>query len=290
MDDQTGITGIGLPAYRGQGRGPRLHQALTGLLDQAPELEAAAVVSFDGLPMASALPLGMDEDRVAAMSAALLSLGEKAADGLGRGGLAQVYVEGEKGTVFLVSAADEAVLVAVAARGAKTGLMLWEVRRAAAQVGDLLSDAPGPVSRLTTSLPAPATEPVPYPPPEPVGRGRARGGAVPARCVPTGALPARPAPGRPLPGGAGHVGGAQPRLRGGGIHCRLRCSRRGRRGRRGMADPLLVGAGVAAATARRRSVDTLTHDPGQDRAHDDEPERRHPHALTGGDRGRDPSG
>ena len=84
---------------------------------QAPEIEAAAVVSFDGLPMASALPAGMDEDRVAAMSAALLSPRASAPpQGLGRGELSQVYVEGEAGTVFLVSADDEAVLVAVAAR------------------------------------------------------------------------------------------------------------------------------------------------------------------------------
>jgi hypothetical protein len=85
----------------------------------------------------------MDEDRVAAMSAALLSLGEKAAAGLGRGDLSQVYVEGETGTVFLISADDEAVLVAVAAAGAKAGLMLYEVRRAAAAIGEVLrSDAP----------------------------------------------------------------------------------------------------------------------------------------------------
>src|SRR6478735_2128237 len=120
------------------GRSSRLDQVLTALLSTAPELEAAAVVSFDGLPMASALPAAMDEDRVAAMSAALLSLGERAAEGLGRGELSQVYVEGEDGTVFLVSADDEAVLVAVAAKGAKVGLMLFEVRRAAAAVGAAL--------------------------------------------------------------------------------------------------------------------------------------------------------
>ncbi|MDQ1624910.1 MAG: uncharacterized protein QOJ49_408, partial [Actinomycetota bacterium] len=67
-------------------------------------------------------------------------LGERAADGLGRGELSQVYIEGENGTVFLISADDEAVLVAVAARGAKTGLMLFEVRRAAASVADALRD------------------------------------------------------------------------------------------------------------------------------------------------------
>jgi predicted regulator of Ras-like GTPase activity (Roadblock/LC7/MglB family) len=120
------------------GRAARLDRALAELLGQAPELEAAAIVSFDGLAMASALPAGMDEDRVAAMSAALLSLGEKAAHGLGRGDLSQVYVEGETGTVFLISCDDEAVLVAVAAAGAKAGLMLFEVRRAAGAIAEVL--------------------------------------------------------------------------------------------------------------------------------------------------------
>ncbi len=130
------------------GRAARLDRALADLLSQAPELEAAAVVSYDGLAMASALPVGMDEDRVAAMSAALLSLGEKAAQGLGRGDLSQVYVEGETGTVFLVSCDDEAVLVAVAAAGAKAGLMLFEVRRASAAIAEVLRVAapPAPVA------------------------------------------------------------------------------------------------------------------------------------------------
>ena len=122
----------------GPSRSSRLDRILTELVGQVPEIEAASVVSFDGLAMASALPAGMDEDRVAAMSAALLSLGERAAEGLGRGELSQVYVEGENGTVFLVSADDEAVLVAVAAKGAKVGMMLFEIRRAAAAVADAL--------------------------------------------------------------------------------------------------------------------------------------------------------
>ena len=119
-------------------RSSRLDRVLGDLLGQAPELQAAAVVSFDGLPMASALPVGMDEDRVAAMSAALLSLGERAAENFGRGSLTQVYVEGENGTVFLVSADDEAVLVAVGAKGAKVGLLMFEVRRSAAAVAEAL--------------------------------------------------------------------------------------------------------------------------------------------------------
>ena len=124
--------------FHSNSRSARLDQVLHDLLGRAPELLAAAVVSFDGLPMASALPVGMDEDRVAAMSAALLSLGERAAENFGRGTLNQVYVEGENGTVFLVSADDEAVLVAVGAKGAKVGLLMFEVRRSAQTVADAL--------------------------------------------------------------------------------------------------------------------------------------------------------
>ena len=130
---------------RSESRAVRLDRAIRDLLTQTAEIEAAAVVSFDGLPMASALPTGMDEDRVAAMSAALLSLGERATVGLGRGELNQVFIEGEEGTVFLVSADNEAVLVAVAAKGAKTGMMLYEVKRTAATVADVLrADEPEP--------------------------------------------------------------------------------------------------------------------------------------------------
>jgi len=141
------------PEAAGLSRSDRLDRAIHALLSTTPEIEAVAVVSFDGLPMAAALPPSMDEDRVAAMSAALLSLGERAAQGLGRGELSQVYIEGTDGTVFLVSAEDEAVLVAVAAKGAKVGMMLYEVRRSAAVVATILSAEDDPVSNSSIGAP-----------------------------------------------------------------------------------------------------------------------------------------
>lgn len=122
----------------------RLAAALDEFIHSSPDVEAAAVVSFDGLPMASALPDNLEEDRLGAMSAALLSLGEQAALGLGRGRLNQVFVEGEHGFVFLMSARDQAVLAAIARRTAKIGFMLFEMRNAAAQIGDALMPAPPP--------------------------------------------------------------------------------------------------------------------------------------------------
>jgi uncharacterized protein len=122
----------------------RLAAALSDFIRSSPDVQAAAVVSFDGLAMASALPPDMDEDRLGAMSAALLSLGEQAAAGLGRGDMRQLFVEGEHGFVFLMSARDQAVLAAVTNHSAKIGLMLFEMRRTADVVGELLEVIPEP--------------------------------------------------------------------------------------------------------------------------------------------------
>ena len=82
---------------------------LRDLQSTTPEIEASAVVSVDGLIMASSLPAGVEEDRVSAMSAAMLSLGERISTELGRGLLDQVYIKGKGGYVILMSVGDEAV-------------------------------------------------------------------------------------------------------------------------------------------------------------------------------------
>ena len=97
----------------------------------SPDIEASAVVSVDGLIMASALPSEVEEDRVSAMSAAMLSLGERIAGELGRGHLKQVYIRGDKGYVLLTAIGEEAVLTALARENAKLGLVFLEMRRAA---------------------------------------------------------------------------------------------------------------------------------------------------------------
>jgi uncharacterized protein len=97
----------------------------------SPDIEASAVVSVDGLIMASALPPDVEEDRVSAMSAAMLSLGERIASELGRGSLEQVYIRGNKGYVLVTAIGEEAVLTALARENAKLGLIFLEMRRAA---------------------------------------------------------------------------------------------------------------------------------------------------------------
>jgi predicted regulator of Ras-like GTPase activity (Roadblock/LC7/MglB family) len=95
------------------------------------DIEASAVVSCDGLIIASALPGDVEEDRVSAMSAAMLSLGERISAELGRGSLEQVYIKGDEGFVILTSIGSDAVLTALARKNAKIGLIFLEMQRAA---------------------------------------------------------------------------------------------------------------------------------------------------------------
>lgn len=113
-------------------------ERLRDLQASSPDVEASAIVSVDGLSIASALPQNVEEDRVSAMSAAMLSLGERIASELGRGGLEQVYIRGREGYVLLMSVGEEAVLTVMARKQAKLGLILLDMRRAVEDLVDLI--------------------------------------------------------------------------------------------------------------------------------------------------------
>ncbi len=105
-------------------------EQLRELRRSSPDIEASAIVSIDGLPIAADLPSGVEEDRVSAMSAAMLSLGERIAGELRRGTLNQVYIRGDKGYVILMAVGEEAVLTVMCGDKAKTGLVMLDMRRA----------------------------------------------------------------------------------------------------------------------------------------------------------------
>lgn len=125
-------------APSGPTREQRLADALNRLMSESPEIQAAALVSLDGFTMASALPEGMQEDRVGAMSAAILGLGDRAAAELGRGRLSQVFIQGEGGYVLLMAAGTRAALTCLANEDAKLGLVLYDMRAAAESIAQVL--------------------------------------------------------------------------------------------------------------------------------------------------------
>ena len=121
-----------------QSRTKQMVDRLREMQVSSPDIEASAIVSVDGLSIASALPQEIEEDRVSAMSAAMLSLGERIASELGRGGLEQVYIKGNKGFVVLMAIGEEAVLTALASEKAKLGLVFLDMRRAVEDLEKLI--------------------------------------------------------------------------------------------------------------------------------------------------------
>jgi predicted regulator of Ras-like GTPase activity (Roadblock/LC7/MglB family) len=119
-------------------RADMLTSILTDLNGTSADIEASGVISTDGLMMASVLPADMDEDRVGAMSAAMLSLGDRTAQELSRGNLEQVLIKGVKGYVVMTYAGEEAVLTVLAKPNAKLGLIFLDVKRAAESISELL--------------------------------------------------------------------------------------------------------------------------------------------------------
>jgi uncharacterized protein len=119
-------------------RNEQIQYILQGLVNSSPDVEGAALVTLDGLPLASALPPDTDEDRVAAMGAAALSMGARTAMELRRGDLEQVLVKGKGGYVILIQAGAETVLQAISSSDAKLGMLLYEMKQAAQQLADKL--------------------------------------------------------------------------------------------------------------------------------------------------------
>lgn len=119
-------------------RADMLNSILSEVNGSTTDIEASAVLSTDGLMMAALLPAGMDEDRVGAMSAAMLSLGDRTAKELARGDLEQVLIKGGKGYVLMTHAGPEAVLTVLCRPNARLGLIFLDVKRAAESISKII--------------------------------------------------------------------------------------------------------------------------------------------------------
>ncbi len=119
-------------------RDDMLKSILSDLNGSSADIEASSVVSSDGLMMASLLPAGLEEERIGAMTAAMLALGSRTAEELSRGRLEQVLIKGAHGYVLLTNAGTDAVLAVIAKASAKLGLIFLDVKRAAESVAKIV--------------------------------------------------------------------------------------------------------------------------------------------------------
>jgi len=115
-----------------------LKSILSELNGTSADIQASAAISTDGLVMASLLPNDMDEDRVGAMAAAMLSLGERTSHELGRGELEQVLIKGNLGYVMMTHAGPDTVVSVIAKPTAKLGLIFLDIKRAAEKISKII--------------------------------------------------------------------------------------------------------------------------------------------------------
>ena len=116
----------------------QLNHVLRGLNQSTPDIEGAAVISMDGLVMASSLPATMEEDRISAMSAALFGIGSRSAEELQRGEIAEIYIKGKEGYILITKCGSDAVLTVITNARAKLGIIFLEVHRAAAELAKVI--------------------------------------------------------------------------------------------------------------------------------------------------------
>jgi uncharacterized protein len=115
-----------------------IQNLLQEFVNNTLNVEGSAIVSPDGLTLSSILPSNMDEEKTAAMSATMLSLGERISQEMSRGIVEIILIQGEKGYSILIGCGDDAVLLVLANERAKQGILFLEIKRLVAEIKNLL--------------------------------------------------------------------------------------------------------------------------------------------------------
>ncbi len=103
-----------------------------------PHVQATAVVSTDGLVIASRLPKDVEEDRIGAMGAAILSISSRSGDELDRGEMTRVLVEGTNGYILIRSIGEFAILVVLVEKEVRLGMLFYECNKCLGKLSKIL--------------------------------------------------------------------------------------------------------------------------------------------------------
>ena len=118
----------------------KLKPILSELNSVSEHIEASAIMSRDGLSVASVLGAGVDPDRLGAMCAALLGLADTTARELNRGTLRQVLIHGTLGYMLITHVGDKAVLAVATKPGTNLGMVFIETKKTADKIAAILGE------------------------------------------------------------------------------------------------------------------------------------------------------
>lgn len=116
----------------------RRKKHLEKIIGAIPEGTFALIASVEGLPIASTLPRGFNETRIAARTATLLSLSKKAILEMRKGNLDQLYIKGSEGYLLVMQAGPNAILIMSTTKDIRLGLILLDCRRICEKIAKLI--------------------------------------------------------------------------------------------------------------------------------------------------------
>jgi uncharacterized protein len=115
-----------------------INKILGDFVISSSNIQAAAVMTRDGHLIASNLDVGVDADRLSAISASLLSLADRATKDLQQGILKQVLIANSEGFILMLKVGENAVLSVVSEPSSSLGMLLLEAKKSAATLAHLI--------------------------------------------------------------------------------------------------------------------------------------------------------
>jgi predicted regulator of Ras-like GTPase activity (Roadblock/LC7/MglB family) len=102
------------------------------------DIQGSAIVSIQGLPICSVLARDVNDGIVSAMSAAILSVSERAVEELARGDLKRILIEGVDGIIILSKSGENAILCTLAKSDASLGMVFLNIQSVSQKISQLL--------------------------------------------------------------------------------------------------------------------------------------------------------
>lgn len=109
----------------------RLEKVLYQLHIDSLEIESSALISKDGLTLVSSLNKGVNEDHIGAMSAALLSLGNRMVENLTNSSTNSIMIQSHAGYVIVTAVTEDLLLTVMAHPDSRLGMVFHDIKTAA---------------------------------------------------------------------------------------------------------------------------------------------------------------
>ena len=118
----------------------QLDDTLTALI-QVGQIKACGIVSKEGLLINSRTPPDVDARIFSALCSTIMGAAEAASGQMATGGVSQVSVKTDKGTIVLMPAGAKAILTALTEPEAQLGLILVEMESIAQEVNQVMGES-----------------------------------------------------------------------------------------------------------------------------------------------------